>query len=610
MKKQTLLRLMIGLVLILSLVGCKTTAPEEPVVEVPVKVETEVVKPAPKPEPEPKPEPKPVVVEEAVVEEVVEEPVVEEVVVDDINIKVIATSDINGMLFPNNFVTGRAADTSLAQIYSFVAEERGDKSQGVVLLDAGNVMQGQLIVDYYNYLKPANEHIVPAVMNAMGYDAAVPGADDAAMGAELLYQIGAASAFPWIGANVVSAQTGKAFKGFAYTVIEENGVKIAILGLTSSSIEAPQGIKVEDMVTTAKKWIPIIESRENPDMIIALCQSEGSDEGVKVAEMVRGIDLVIAGTKTVKALNPDGETVYVVGAMEDAKSVATADVTLSWDKNADGFAVSNVKARSQSMASYPVSKDAMGAFSYAVDELKAAVMTKIGYLNGDVDANDALFGDSAMVDILHTLQLQMTGADISFAAPPVVNVTLRKGPITVRDALYVMEAFGLESGQTWLYTGEMTGAEIDAYLEYSYANWFNEMGSVNDNLLGGLDYYNFDSAAGIKYVVDVKKAPGKKVNIKTTTADGLKFQKAQTYTVVMNAYRAFDYGKFLSKGVGLSSNEIASRVQSSFSVNLLQGFTMGEDMLGTVNAEADDNWFASPRFWAQKGMETDMKLLK
>ena len=523
--------------------------------------------------------------------------------------------DIQGKLFPDNLVTGRAADTSLAQIYSFIEEERGDKSQGVVLLDGGNVMQGSLLVDANNLLYPASHNIVPAVMNAMAYDAAVPGALDAAMGAEVLFQIGSDSAFPWIGANVVSSQSGRNFEGFRYAVIERNGATIAVMGLTSPSIAVPAGagIEIADMVTAAKKMVPVIQAKVNPDVIIALCQTEGSDDGIKVAEQVRGLDLVIAGTKTVKAVNPDGETIYVVGAMEDAKSVATADLVLSWDKASKKFDVAKVTARSQSMAAYPVSPVAKAAFGFALDELDKVLSTPIGYLANDVDANDALFGDSAMVDIMHTLQMQMTGAQISFAAPPVANITLKKGPITVRDALYVMEAFGLESNQTWLYTGEMTGAEIDAYLEYSYANWFNVMKTINDNLLGGLDYYNFDSAAGINYVVDVKKPAGDKINIKTfIKADGSteKFQKDQTYTVVLNAYRAYDVGGFLSRGVGLSKSEIASRVKSSYSVDLIKGFMMGDKFLGTVEAAADDNWFASPRFFAQKGMENDLKLLK
>lgn len=613
MKKQTLLRFMIGLALIISLIGCQTKVAEEPVVAEPAVVE-EAAEPAAEEVVEAVEEVVEEPVEEAVVEEAPAEEApaevapVEEVVMDDINLKLIATSDINGKLFPQDVVKGINRDTSLAQIYSYVAEERADDSQSVILLDAGNVLQGDLILDYYNYLKPNSEHIVASVMNAMGYDAAVPGADDVAVGQDLFVKVGMESAFPWMAANAVGPD-GKPLT-YAYSVIKRGGATVAVLGLVSDTIAAPAGITIEDPVTAAKKWVPIIEARVKPDVIVALVQAEGTDAGAAVAKGVRGLDLVVSGTKSMTVKNPDGMNIAVVGATSDAKSVGTADITLSWDKATESYMVSAVKGRIQSMASYPVSQVAMGAFGYAVDELKAAVMTEVGYLASNVESTPALFGDSAYVDMLHEMQLKLTGADISFAAAPMVGLDLYKGPIYARDILLATEMFGLESGQPWLYTAEMTGAEIDAYLEYSYGMWFKQMKSINDGLLKGLDYYNWDSAAGIKYVVDVRKPAGQKVNIKTTVADGLKFESDKVYTVVLNAYRAADVAGYISKGVGLTMKEAQSRVKSVFSVDLLKGFMMGENMLGTLDPVADENWFLSPIVWAKRGMEKDMALLK
>ncbi|MCF7933588.1 MAG: 5'-nucleotidase C-terminal domain-containing protein [Spirochaetia bacterium] len=606
MKKQTLLRFMVGLALIISLVGCQTKAPEVAVVEAekpvvvaePAKEEVVVEAPAPVEEP---------VAEEPVVEEPVVE-VVEEVVMEDLSVKLIMTSDVNGKLFPYDVVNGKSTDTSLAQIYSFVADNRADKDQAVVLLDGGNVLQGDLVVDYYNNFKSGSEHIVASVMNAMGYDAAVPGADDVAVGQDLFVKVGMESDFPWMAANAVDAKTGKPLTQ-PYTVIEKDGIKVAVLGMSSPEIAVPAGIELEDMVTTAKKWLPIIQVRENPDVIVGLFQTEGSKAGLDVAQQVRGFDVIFAGQKTSLTRNPDGKSIYVVGAQGDAKSVGTADITLSWDKASGDYMVSKVLGRTQAMASYPVSKAATAGFGYVIDELKAAVKTPVGYLEETLLANDSLFGDSAMVDLIHNLQLEMTGADVSFAAPPVANVKLLKGPITVQDILFAQDMFNVEDNIPWLYTGEMTGAEIDAYLEYSYANWFNQMKTIRDSLLGGLDYYNWDSAAGINYIVDVRKPAGEKVKI-TTNADGSKFDMDKTYTVVMNAYRANDVGGFLSKGVGLSAREVSSRVISSYSVDLMKGFMMGDKMLGKIVPEVDNNWFASPIIWAKRGMEKDMMLLK
>jgi hypothetical protein len=233
----------------------------------------------------------------------------------------------------------------------------------------------------------------------------------------------------------------------------------------------------------------------------------------------------------------------------------------------------------------------------------------VGYLAETIETTEALFKDSVLVDTIHQVQLDFTGADISFASAPVVSIDLLKGPIYVRDLRYAQETFGLQSGVPWFYVVEMTGNEIDAYLEHSYGMWYKEMKSINEGLLKGDDYYNWDTAAGIDYVVDVRKPAGNKVNIKTN-ADGSKFYADETYTVVLNALRANDMGGYISEGLGMSMKEAQSRVKKVITIDLEKGYEMGERMLGTIEPVYNENWFASPIIWAQRGMEADMERMK
>jgi hypothetical protein len=233
----------------------------------------------------------------------------------------------------------------------------------------------------------------------------------------------------------------------------------------------------------------------------------------------------------------------------------------------------------------------------------------VGYLAETIETSEALFSDSVLVDTIHQAQLDFTGADISFASAPVVSIDLLKGPVYVRDIRYAQESFGIQSGVPWFYVVEMTGEEIDAYLEHSYGMWYKEMKSINDGLLKGDAYYNWDTAAGIHYVVDVRKPAGNKVNIKTN-ADGSKFKRDATYTVVLNALRANDVGGYISEGLGMSMKEAQSRVKNVITIDLEKGYEMGERMLGTIEPVYDENWFASPIIWAQRGMEADMERMK
>ncbi len=79
--------------------------------------------------------------------------------------------------------------------------------------------------------------------------------------------------------------------------------------------------------------------------------------------------------------------------------------------------------------------------------------------------------------MIHSIQLDLTGADISFAAPLSFDEKIKKGPVTVGDM------FKLYRFENMLYTMRLTGEEILKYLEYSYSEWLNPMKGPGDLLL-------------------------------------------------------------------------------------------------------------------------------
>ncbi len=125
-------------------------------------------------------------------------------------------------------------------------------------------------------------------------------------------------------------------------------------------------------------------------------------------------------------------------------------------------------------------------------------------------------------------------------------------------------------------------------------------------------YYNWDSAAGIKYTVDLRKPAGDKVYIKTLLKDdgtAEKFDKKRTYTVAINSYRGNGGGGHLTKGLGLSKEEIADRTIDSTVADLRFYFIKQFENMGTVVPSVDMNWIASPIIWAEKAAILDYPLL-
>jgi 2',3'-cyclic-nucleotide 2'-phosphodiesterase / 3'-nucleotidase len=556
-------------------------------------------------------------------------------------LRIIETTDLHGSLFPYDFINDRESSTSLAQVYTYVEQERA-KDQEVILLDNGDMLQGQPIVYYYNFEKTDSEHIQASVMNAMGYDAASVGNHDIEAGHPVYDKIVKEFDFPWLAANALDAATGNPYFE-PYTIVEKGGVKVAILGLITPGIPnwLPQdiweGLFFDDMVKTAEKWVPIIMAKENPDVMVGLFHAgvdytySGTADKIYnenasqlVAERVEGFDIIFTGhdhqATNVVVKSPEGNDVIIVGALNAARSVGSVEIVLDPDMWGH-YNIRSITPENVMIEDFPASPAALTAFGYAKDEVMNYVSKRIGTITETISTRESFWGDNKFVDLIHSLQLDLTDADVSFAAPLSLDASIKKGPIYVRDM------FNLYKYENLLYSMDMTGAEIDAFLEYSYMKWYNQMADKNDHLINfkkdadgkmifnarynSYDtvtrYYNYDSAAGIEYTVDVSKAPGDRVDITTMSKDGAAFDMNKHYVVAINSYRGNGGGGHLA-AAGLTKEEFTTRVLSSTLADLRFYLIKEFEKRGTVVPEVDNNWKAIPELWVENGAELDFPL--
>ena len=92
--------------------------------------------------------------------------------------KIIVTTDVHGSFFPTDINTGREIPVSLARVQSLVGEERQNTEQELILLDNGDIIQGDPVVYYSSFEKTDEPHICARVLNFMQYDAATMGNHD------------------------------------------------------------------------------------------------------------------------------------------------------------------------------------------------------------------------------------------------------------------------------------------------------------------------------------------------------------------------------------------------------------------------------------------------
>ena len=551
-----------------------------------------------------------------------------------VKLKIVETSDVHGNFYPYDFVRRQPSAGSLARVYTWVQQERRRFGDNLILLDNGDILQGQPSAYYYNYIDTVSPHLTAEMLNFMAYDAGNMGNHDIETGRAVFDRWTGDCRFPVLGANILDTATGKTHLK-PYVVLEREGVKIAVLGMITPAIpmwlseNLWPGLRFEDMEAAARKWIPFIREQEKPDVIIGLFHAGKNavwmggkyrdNASVEVASRVPGFDVVLAGHDHARACfkvaNEAGDSVLVVNPANNAVTVGDVEVTLTLrgGKVTDKL----VEGRLTDVGALEPSPEFMQHFAGQYDAIQAFVSKKIGRFTQPISTRPAYFGPSAFVDLIHRLQLEIGKAEISLAAPLSFDARIEAGDI------YVSDMFNLYKYENMLYTMSLSGKEIRGALEMSYALWTNQMHSPGDPLLllressvSGAEErtffqhpsYNFDSAAGIIYTVDITRPAGQKVTI-LSMADGTPFDENRMYKVAVNSYRGNGGGELLTKGAGISQEELKSRILFSTDKDLRYYLMQYIEQRQIVTPRSLDQWKFIPANWVKPAAERDYKKL-
>lgn len=550
-------------------------------------------------------------------------------------IRIVFTTDIHGNYFPYDFRHDRWGKGSLQRVHAFVAQQLKSNPISTILIDGGDILQGEPTAYYLNYVAKDGHHSVADMCNFIGYDVGVIGNHDLETGHEVFDAFVDSCNYPILGANCISNETGLPYFD-PYTILRRSGVKIAVIGFVTPAIPhwIPKRIwhdmHFEDIAECAKKWIAHVKEVEEPDYIIGLFHS-GMEEGIitpnykenavhETASTVSGFDLILYGhdhaSNMVSVENPEGRDIICVNPGCYAHSVAEVNIkfTLNNDNIVTGHET-DCQLHYIGTISNTSSSDFKRHFSHDFKQIKEFASEKIGIFTDSININDAYFGSSAYIDLIQTLQLEVSKADISFAAPLFFNASIEAGEVKVSNL------FDLYRFEDHLYTILLTGEEIKKYLEMSYAYWTNQMKSEDDYMLqlqpmknnpsrmGFKNFiFNFDSAAGLRYTVDVSKPEGEKICIEGLV-DGRQFKEEELYTVAMTAYRANGGGELLTKGAGLSKEEIDTRIIDCTERDLRYYLMLYIKNNKTIHPQAMNHWKFIPQEWVEKASERERKIL-
>ena len=549
----------------------------------------------------------------------------------NVTIKMLATSDVHGYFFPYDFIEHKPIRGSLARVSRYVKDVRKEYGKNMLLFDNGDILQGQPTCYYSNFVRKDSINAAALAVNYMQYDAQTIGNHDVETGHDVYDKWISEVNCPMLGANVVDTATGYTYLK-PYAVFEREGVRIAVIGMITPAIpywlheKLWQGLRFEDMVSASRKWVRHVKDVEKADVVVGLFHSGwdggittdkySEDASMAVAQQVDGFDVIFYGHDHKRAIqnvvNHNGNKVVCIDPGCNATSVADATLTLTLE---DGKVVSkNIESSLIDVRDMDIDEGFMECMEDVVNDVTRFVSIKLGRLTRAIRTRDCFFGSSALNDLIHDIQLTVTGADISINAPLTFNSTIEAGDVTIADM------FKLYKYENDLYVMKLRGHEIRKHLEMSYDQWVNTMTSPADHIMLLSDdntstrpgfknlTFNFDSAAGIDYEVDVTKPDGQKVSIRRMS-NGEPFVESKWYRVAMNSYRGNGGGELLTKGAGIPAEELESRIIWKSEHDQRYYILKEIQRRKIVTPKAFNNWKFVPEEWTRPALERDRKLL-
>lgn len=545
---------------------------------------------------------------------------------------VLSTNDIHGTWFDSTYV-GSGVRPSIMAIHSYIDSVRkADGADNVILLDAGDCLQGDNAPYYFNYIDTVAPHLFPRLVQYMQYDAIAMGNHDIETGHAVYDRVQAQlvkAKAPFLAGNAIRNDNGEPYFPL-YKVIRRAGLKIVVLGYNNANIaawlgeEIWSGMHFVSIAQIIQQDVDAVRAKEHPDVVIAAMHSAcGQGDGrlleaeaLDVFNSVRGVDWVVCGhdhrpyveaRDTMALLNSGSHSRFLAhGKMH--VTVADGQIT---DKSfeADLIPVRPEKADPRMRARFRKDFEAVRAFT----------LQEVGVLNTTLRTRDAYAGMCDYMNLLHSLSLSLEDAEISLAAPLTYNGTVQAGVLVFND-LFTIYPF-----ENQLYIVNMSGDEIRRYLEVSYDNWINTVAREGDHILkiakrddprtlqAGWSFenraYNFDSAGGINYTVDVTKPAGRRISI-ASMADGRPFDPARMYKVAMTSYRASGGGDLL-KAVGIDGEARTVRrypeIRKMLYDYLMKNGSIDPEEIG--DAKVVGRWRFVPEKIAGPAMKADMALL-
>ncbi|MGM9950013.1 MAG: bifunctional metallophosphatase/5'-nucleotidase [Lysinibacillus sp.] len=428
-----------------------------------------------------------------------------------------------------------------------------------ILIDNGDFLQGSLTTYYYDQVKPGT-HPMIAMANSLGYDAAVFGNHEFNYPPDKVDLMRKQCRFPWIAGNIGH---------FArpYIIKEVKGKRVAIIGIVTHATPLwdehrhTSHLSFSDAYLSACHWVRYVKEAEHADIVILsyhggftrhpetgapFAQDNGENQGNQLLEIPE-VDILITGHQHLEI------TAIINGIpviQPGANGSCFGHITYQLDcRKGHEAALHHVQAKSEHYS----------------EEVGNWLAERIGYTDLDFRYEGMLssrLGSHPFIDVMHDIQLEATGADLS-----VVELLYHEqggftGDITRLD---ILKNFSRPNTVKVL---ELTGTDIKEALEQCAAVFaVDAQGGVDFSLNVHPDRpapYVYDFWGGLDYELIIREPVGYRV--KNMLFKGKHITNDMTFHVAMNSYRATgaDFPMFQNRPVVAETKEIIPELMMKY----------------------------------------------
>lgn len=466
-----------------------------------------------------------------------------------VDLAVVTTTDVHGRVTAWDYYADSAETIrGLTRVATIVDSVRTANPGRVILLDAGDLLQGNPLAYVAARVSTNWTNPIVAAMNTMAYDAAAIGNHEYNYGVPYLDSAVRQASFPFLSANTYRIDPPGVHAYRPWTIIDRAGVKIGVVGATTPGVtlwdaENIRGrLRFGDIVPAVRDAVK--EARAAGADVVIVTVHSGLDEpssydtastGVpsenvakRVAGEVPGIDLVLYGHSHKEMRGMTVGQTLLIQPKNWATSVDIAHLILMRD---DGhWRVTDKHSDLVEVAGHAEDPRVLATTNAIHRETVAYVTTPIGSTPERWTADSARIRDTPLIDFILETERKAAGADLASTAAFSLDARLGPGPISIAQ---VAQLYPYDNT---LRAVRISGKQLRDYLEFS-SRYYRTVASPTSPLETerSIPGYNFDIVSGVDYVIDVSKPVG--FRITELNYKGVPVKDTDTFTLALNNYR-------------------------------------------------------------------------